>query len=210
MDRVRRNGGTFGLVAAVIFAVLFLLVLTSGLTPGSLADPAKMLPRAKAGGTWTLMGVAGVLGTIFSTLFTVGLFAHLREKAPTRAYAVLVFGVVGSAGYMLGSLAQWIGGAQVAGTADQVAASHAWVALAAVVASFNAMGSALIGAALLVAGWAITGTRALSNVVGWVAVGTGVLTVLSVFTPNAVVFLLSFLLVIVWLAWAGYEMRRAA
>ena len=209
MDRVRQNGGTFGIIAAVFFAILFLLVMTSGLRPEAFADPAKVLPLARAGGRWTITGLAGVLGTVFSTMFTVGLFAHLREKAPTRSYAILVFGVVGSVGYALGSLAQWIGGAQVAAATDQVAASHAWVALSAVVSSFNALGNAFVGAALLVAGWAISGTRALSSAVGWLAIITGVLTVLGLFTTNSALFLLSFLLVIVWIGWAGYEMRRA-
>lgn len=209
MDRVRQNGGTFGIIAAVVLAVLFILVLTSGFTPNVAADPAQALSFITAStGRWTLTGLLGVLGSLFAVVFVAGLYRVLRDKAPTRAYAVLLFGVLGSGGYALSSLAQWLGGAQVAGTADQVAAAHAWVAVNAVATSMGGFGNAFVGASLLTAGWAVTSTRALSSAVGWLAYLAGIVTVLGLFTANAVVFLGSFALIIIWLAWAGYEMRR--
>ncbi len=211
MERLRQNGGNFGIVAAVLLAVLFILVITSGLTPETTADPSKALPlilQMKA--LWTLTGLLGVMGSLFAVLFTVGLFSLFREKAPTRAYAVLLFGTLGSAGYALSSLGQWQGGALVAATKDQVAASYAWVAVNALVTSFNGFGNTFVGVALLVSGWAITATRALSSALGWVAYVAGILTLLGLFTANSAVFLLSFLLVIIWLAWAGFELRSAA
>lgn len=110
MDRLRKNGGTFGKALPII---------------------------SQAGSRWVATGVLGVLGTLFAMLFTAGLFGALREKAPTRAHAVLLFGVLGSAGYALGSLTQWLGGTQVAAVKDQVAAGHAWIAVNALVTSFN-------------------------------------------------------------------------
>lgn len=209
MDRVRQNGGTFGIIAAVVLAVLFILVLTSGFTPNVAADPAQALSFITAStGRWTLTGLLGVLGSLFAVVFVAGLYRVLRDKAPTRAYAVLLFGVLGSGGYALSSLAQWLGGAQVAGTADQVAAAHAWVAVNAVATSMGGFGNAFVGASLLTAGWAATSTRALSSAVGWLAYLAGIVTVLGLFTANAVVFLGSFALIIIFLAWAGFELRR--
>lgn len=208
MDRVRQNGGTFGIVSAVILAVLFIVIITSGFDPRA-ADPSQALSFiTQSSGRWTLAGVLGVLGSLFAVIFVAGLYRLLRDKAPTRAYAVLLFGVLGSGGYALASLVQWLGGAQVARTADQVAASHAWVAVNAVATGLNGLGNASIGGVLLVAGWAITATRALSSAVGWLAYLTGILTVLGLFTANVVVFFGGFVLTIIWLAWAGYEMRR--
>jgi len=209
MDRVRQNGGTFGVISAVVLAVLFILVLTGGFTPQVAADPARALSFIKAsGGRWLLTGVLGALGTLLAVVFTAGLYRALRDKAPTRAHAVLLLGVLGSGGYALSSLAQWVGGAQVAASTDAVAASHAWVAVNAMVSTFGAFGNAFVGAALLAAGWAITSTRALSSGVGWLAYISGIVTLLGLFTTTPLVFLGSFALIIIWLAWAGWEMRR--
>lgn len=208
MDRVRQNGGTFGIISAVVLAVLFILVITSGFQNVA-ADPAQALAFINGSpGRWTLTGVLGVLGSLLTIVFTVGLYRAFREKAPTRAYAVLLFGVLGSGGYALASLAQWLGGATLAGTADAVAAGHAWVAVNAVVNSLNGFGNAGVGAALLTAGWAITGTRALSSGVGWLAYLTGIVTLIGLFTTTPIIFLGSFALIIIFLAWAGYELRR--
>lgn len=208
MDRVRQNGGTFGIIAAVVLAVLFVVILTSGFDPRT-ADPAEALSFiSQSSGRWTLAGVLGVLGSLFAIVFAVGLYRVLRDKAPTRAYAVLLFAVLGSGGYALSSLVQWLGGAQVAGTADQVAAAHAWVAVNAVATSMGGFGNTFVGASLLTAGWAATSTRALSSAVGWLAYLAGIVTVLGLFTANAVVFLGSFALIIIFLAWAGFELRR--
>lgn len=209
MDRVRQNGGTFGIVSAVVLAILFIMVFTSGFTPDVAADPAKALALIKESGSrWTLTGVLGVLGSLLAIIFVVGLYRALREKAPTRAYTVLLFGVLGSGGYALSSLVQWLGGAQVAGATDPVAAAHAWVAVNAISASVTGFGNAGVGAASLIAGWAITATGALSAGVGWLAVLAGIVSLLGLFTANAAVFVGSFVLTIIFLAWAGFELRR--
>ncbi len=44
MDRLQRNGGTFGILAGVALALLFAAFATSGITPDTFGDPAKALP----------------------------------------------------------------------------------------------------------------------------------------------------------------------
>lgn len=208
MDRVRQNGGTFGILSAVVLAVLFILVLTSGFQ-NVVNDPPQALAWISGNsGRWTLTGVLGTLGSLLAVVFVAGLYRAFREKAPTRAYAVLLFGVLGSGGYALASLAQWLGGAQVAGTTDPVAAQHAWVAVNAIATGLNGMGNSFVGASLLTAGWVITGTRALSSGVGWLAYLAGIVALIGLFTAAPIIFLGSFALIIIFLAWAGYELRR--
>ncbi len=94
-------------------------------------------------------------------------------------------------------------------TKDQVTASHAWVVLNVAIGGINAPGGAFTGASLLVAGWAIIDTGGLNRTVGWVGVIAGVLSVWSLFaTTSPAVFLGSLVFAIVWLAWAGSELRR--
>ncbi len=103
MDTLQRNAGNAGIVSAVLLAVLFILFLTSSLTPQTFGDPAKALPYVAGNvGRWTLTGVVGVLVVVFALVFTAGLYRRLREKAPTRAFAALLFAAVGSGGYALG------------------------------------------------------------------------------------------------------------
>jgi len=58
------------------------------------------------------------------------------------------------------------------------------------------------------AGWAITTAHALSAALGWFAVVSGAVSVVGFLFPMAgPLFLLSFLLPIVWLIWAGNTLR---
>jgi len=157
-----------------------------------------------------LTGVIGALVAAFAIVFTIGLSNRLREQAPTRASALLYFVIVGLGGYALSSLLQWIGGSQLVDYAakDQVGAGHAWVALYAVAVGADALGNAFVGAALLVAGWAVISTAALNPIAGWVAVIAGVLSVVSVFaTTSFPVFIGTIVFDVIWLAWAGFELR---
>lgn len=210
MDKVQQNAGTAGIVAAVVLVLLFILFFTSGLDPETTADPAKALPLiAKMGSRWAVIGVAGVFGSALPMLFAVGLFRRLRDRAPTRASASLFLAVVGLTGFALGSLISWLGGAQLVATKDQVAANYAWVALNAVRMGTDGLGSAFAGASLIIGGWAIIATRALPTAVGWLGVVAGVVTVLLVLAPaSPALFFGSFILTIIWLAWAGNALRR--
>lgn len=213
MEKLQRNAGTAGIVAAVLLALGFILFLSTGLDPQTASDPAKALPQIeKLGSRWAITGIAFVLATGFAALFLAGLFSRLREKAPTRAAATLYFGLIGLTGHALQGMTQWLGGNQLAAYAaqDKVAASHAWVALNAASQGLNGLGNAFAGASLMIAGWAVIATGVFPSVLGWVAVVAGVLAVLGIFSPtSAFLFFASIILIVVWLAWAGNELRRA-
>src|SRR3989337_938267 len=84
-----------------------------------------------------------------------------------------------------------------------------YVAGSAVALSFNTMANAVTGAALLVAAWAIIATGALRPLLGWVAVVAGVLNLALVIGAEGELFFIgSLLFTIIWLVWAGFELRR--
>ncbi len=209
MNRVQANAGAAGFASAVLLTVLFLFFATSGLTVQDFMDPAKALPAlTQKSSTFAGIGVVGPLATAFGLIFFAGLFYRLRDKAPTRAAAVLIFAVVGLTAHALGAVAVWKGGEVIAAVKDQVAATHAWSALVAVDSAFDSVGNGFTGAAVALAGWAAVRTGALSGASGWLGVIAGVLSILVVFTTADVVFLGSIVLLIVWLAWSGFQMRR--
>ncbi len=212
MDPVQRNGGSAGLVTAACLVLLFILFGATGLDPQTAADPSKALPLiAQKRSLWALTGIVGALAAVVGTVFVIGLFSRLRDRTPTRAAATLYFAIVGLGGHGLAAVMQWQGGLRLADYAarDQVAASHAWVALTATVGGIMALGNVFTGASLLAAGWAIIATGVLNRTVGWVGVIAGVLSILGVFAPTAfLVFIGAFVFAIIWLAWAGAELRR--
>ncbi len=212
MDAIQRNGGTAGLVTAALLVLLLILIMSTGLDPQAAADPARALSViAQKRGLWEFTGIVGALSAAFGIVFTIGLFDRLKGRAPTRASAMLYFVIVGLGGYALSSLMQWVGGIQLADYAakDQVAASHAWIALRAAIGGFNALGDAFAGASLLIAGWVVITTGGLNPTVGWVGVIAGILSVAGTFAPTSLsLFLGSIVFVIIWLAWAGSELRK--
>jgi hypothetical protein len=212
MERLQHNGGTAGLVAAALLALGFILFMTTGLDPQSAMNPEKALPFiAQQGGRWAMANIAFALTAALSVLFVAGLASRLREKAPTRSAALLYFAIIGLASYALTSLVQWHGGGQVARymAADQVAANHAWVAVAAVARGLDSLGNGFVGAAEVITGWAITATGVLPAGVGWLALATGVVTFLQLFIGAPWLFFVGIILTVLWLAWTGNELRRA-
>lgn len=214
MDRLQRNGGTAGLVAGMLLGLLVLLVFSLGLDFDEFGDPAKVLPViGQKPGVVAAIGVIGAVASALGILLAAGLAARLRDAAPTRATAQLYFAVIGLSALALDGVIRWLGGSQLAAAAaaDQVAASHAYVGLNAIAIGIAGFGNAFTGASLVIVGWAITATRVLSSALGWVGIVAGVVTLLSVFVPpSSPVFLLSFVLTIVWLLWAGSALRSAA
>lgn len=176
MDRVQRNAGTAGLITAILLAAIFILAISSGLDPQAGADPAKAIPLfAQKPTVFGALGVSGALAGGFGLIFTVGLFLRLRDRAPTRAFAALGFAVVGLSAHSLGAVLDWRGGQFLVEVAakDQVAANHAWIALSATMQGINGIGNAFTGASILLAGWAVAATGAMSPSLGWVGGGRG-------------------------------------
>lgn len=214
MSTLQRNAGMAGIVAAVLIVVGVLLFFSSGLAdPQTAADPAKALAKiAESPSRGALTSIVFAVALASAAVFLAGLYTRLREKAPTRAAAMLYFGLWGLFGFVLLSMVQWLGGNHLAAyvAKDQVAASHAYVAVYAVTQGANALGNAFIGASLVIAGWAIIGTGALPAAIGWVGVVGGVLSVIQVFAPTSTaVFMASILLSVIYLFWAGSQLRRA-
>lgn len=212
MDRVQQNAGTAGLVTAALLAALFLLIFSTGMTPQTGSDPDKAIPLLKQkASVFGTIGVLGALAAGFGLIFTIGVFSRLRDRAPTRAAATLGFALVGLTGHALGALILWRGGALIVAVSakDPVAANHAWIATSAVAQGLDGLGDAFTGASILVAGWAIVATGAMSSSLGWLAVVAGTATLLQLFSPAPVLFLAGFLLSIVWLAWGGSQLRQS-
>ncbi len=213
MDRLQRNGGTAGIVGAVILVLAFLAFMSTGLDPQTAADPSKAVAViTQQGSRFAAAGILFAIGTLVTLVFTVGLNSRLREPAPTRAAAFLYLAVVGIAGYALDSILQWQGLPVIGALAakDPAAAGNAWLTLNAVHLTFDAVGGSSVGAAQVVAGWAILQTKAMGSGIGWLGIVSGVVTILSLFWRESTpLFLASFVLLVIWLAWTGSALRRA-
>ena len=212
MDAMQRNGGTAGLVSAALLVLLFILFLPAGLDPQTAADPAKALPLITAKrGVFAGVGIVATLAAAVATVFAIGLSGRLRDRAPTRASTYLYLAILGLGGHALGAVTLWQGGGHLADytATDQVGASHAWVALSAMISGINTFGDAFTGGSFLIGAWAIIDTGAVNRTAGWVGLLAGVLIILGIFAKAPVVMLASIILVIIWLVWVGSELRRA-
>jgi hypothetical protein len=206
-----QSAGALGIVAGIALALVLLLYVSTGATHETFADPAKALPfvTQNAGRLRTIAALVIVTVTA-ATFFVAGLAAKLREKTPTRATGVLYFGILGNAGHGLNALLVWLGNPAVAayGVKDQVAASHAWVAVNALSHVFGGFGNFFVGLSILLAGWAITSGRVMSSSIGWFSVIAGAVTALAAFAPEQMLlFLGSIVLPIVALLWIGNTLR---
>jgi len=211
MQGVQHNGGTAGIITAICLALLFILIASSGMDMQAMQDPAKALPGlGQKAGLFAAIGVLGMLASGFGLIFVFGLWARLRERTPTRAVAMLGLAFVGLTAHAVGAALLWQGGAMLVSLSakDQTAAAHAWTALGAVNQGLMATGNAFTGASVLVAGSAIVATGVMNTTLGWVAVVAGIVEILQVFSSQMALMGLGFLLVIIWLAWAGAQLRR--
>ncbi len=211
MDRVQHNGGTFGILAGVALALLFITFASTGATPDILGDPARALPvlREKVM-QWKLIGLFGALTVGFGLPFTVGVYLRTRTGAPTRAVTALLLVLVGLVGHALGSLVVGAAFPAIAAVSDQAVAAPAYVAVVASSVVADALGNGFTGAGFLVFGWAIISTGVLSALLGWVFAAAGILGLLGAAVPELqIVFLGNILLTIVSLIWGGVALRRA-
>lgn len=212
MDQFQRNGGTFGILSGVALALLFIMFATSGITPDTLADPAKALPAIRQQATrFKLFGLFGGLAVAFSLPFTAALYLRLRNGAPTRATTALLLVIVGLVGHGVGSLYAGVAFPSVAAVSDQTTASPAYVAVLASDQVVDTLGNAFTGAGDAVFGWAILSTAALPALVGWVFAVAGIVSLLAALAPGAdILFIGSLLLTIIALVWGGLALRRAS
>jgi hypothetical protein len=209
----QQSAGTSGILAGISLAILFLLFFTSGATMETFMDPAQALPYATANqGRLRAIALFATITVALAVFFTAGLAGKLRDKTPTRATGVLYFGILGLVGHGLSALLNWLGLPTLTTYAvkDQVAASHAWVAISALSATFDGFGNLFIGLSILLAGWAIVAAGGMSSALGWYGVVAGILTLFAILMPGVqLLFLLSIVLPIVWLLWAGNSLRTA-
>jgi hypothetical protein len=212
MNPLARNGGTAGYVAAALLAFVVMFSFFIPKIGATFGNPLETLTFIGANlWLWRGTSMLGILAAAFGVLFTVGLWSRLRERAPSRAAAALALELIGLAGYALSSLIMWKGGIAMASYAakDPAAAATAWLALRYAARAATDLGHAFVGAALIIAGWAMVATGAMRRTVGYVAVLTGVFTILAIFPLSAILDLAGAVLTVVWLAWAGGELRRA-
>ena len=212
MSPRRQTAGTLGIIAGIALAVLFILFFTSGATPDTFNDPAKALEffRAQAGRVEVISCVA-IIAVSTAVVFIAGLASALAGRTPTRATASLYFGLGGLAGHGLGAFIYFLAVPWLVATAarDQVAATHAYVAINGISMAADGLGSFFVGLSTLLAGWAITVTPGFGAGLGWFGVVAGVITALAGLAPQVnALYLGSFILPIVWLLWAGNTLRR--
>lgn len=213
MEQLQRHGGTAGFVGAFCVLVLFVLNFSIPGAGATFADPVRTLTYiAGHHWVWRIAHIVAVLAAGAAVVFAAGLSSRLREPAPARARVLLYLALIGLGGYALSSFVLWKGGSAMASymAKDQVAASYAWLALQYGARGAGDVGNAFVGAALVVAGWAIRTTGALSRTAGWLAIVTGVLTLMIIVSVPLyrVVELLQAIFTVVWLAWGGSELRR--
>jgi hypothetical protein len=214
MSPRRQTAGTLGIVAGVALAVLFILLFTSGATPATFNDPTSALTflREQASRIEVISCVA-IIAVATAVVFVAGLASALANRTPTRATATLYFGLGGLAGHGLGAFTYLAAAPWLVATAarDQVAATHAYVAINGLTMASDGLGNLFVGLSTLIAGWAITATPGFGAALGWFGVVAGLVTALAGLLPQvSVLYLGSFILPIIWLIWAGYTLRRTA
>jgi hypothetical protein len=217
MTNVHRAAGTAGMLTAVLFVIL--LGTTFTYDPAAYTDPARALAFAQqAKGVRTVAGIAGVLSGIVLVIFFAGLADRLAGTTPLRAMLTRNFGVIGAAALALGSLIDWAGISFLTSFKDQTAAQHAWVALFALDAGVYGLTGVFMGIAVLAAGSAMVGEHLLSARAGWLGIAAAAVivvgTLLQSVLPEAswvfAFYLVAGILFLIFFAWTGSALRRAA
>ena len=213
-----KNAGIAGVLTGIALAGEFMFFMVSGYDPQSLNDPAAALAFLRDGGAYIKLAVLfGAAGVALRTIFVSGLAASLRSSAPTRATAVLYFGILGGAGHGLVALSFYLGIPMLVmlASGDPVAAAGTWGAFNIITSGFEGFGNFLLGLTLLLAGWVIVSHRALPTSSGWVGLLAGISTLFRVFTTGTplaalgfVAFFPSLLFAGVFDIWAGIALWR--
>jgi len=168
MNSMERNGGTAGIITAVLF--LILLAVTFRYDPAVFTDPARALAfAAEQRGLKAFIGIVTLLSAVALMMFFVGLASRLADATPARGQATLYFGILGSAGLGIGAMLDWQGVGYLAGraAADTTATQQAWLAVNAVSTAIYGFAGALFAAAVIAAGWAAVSTGVMPRLSGW-------------------------------------------
>ncbi len=216
MKPLNKYAGFAGIVTGVALLLEFAFFMASGFTPSVAADPAQAIASIQS--KEVLLRIAtffGFTGAIASVPFIAGLAAILQAKAPSRATAVLYFGVLGSIGHDLVALSYYLGfPALVALAATNLPqATNSWGGVLAITDGFQGLGNLLLGLMLFLAGSAIVGKGELPKGLGWVGIVGGIAAILAVVTTSTplsglayAAYIPSIVLAIVFDNWAGVRL----
>ncbi len=216
MKPLNRYAGFAGIVTGVALLLEFAFFMESGFTPSAVADPAQAIRLIQS--KEVLLRIAaffGFTGAIASVPFIAGLAANLQSKAPSRAAAVLYFGVLGSIGHDLVALSYYLGfPALIALAATSLSeATYSWGGVLAITDGFQGLGNLLLGLMLLLAGSAIADEGHLPKGLGWAGIAGGITAILAVVTTSTplsglayAVYIPSIVLAIIFDIWAGVRL----
>ncbi len=216
MKPLNKYAGFAGIATGVALLLEFAFFMASGFNPSAVADPAQAIASIQS--KEVLLRIAtffGFTGAIVSVLFIAGLAAKMEAKAPSRAVAVLYFGVLGSIGHDLVALTYYLGFPALVALASTnlPEATNSWGGVLAITDGFQGLGNLLLGLMLFLAGSAIVSKGELPKVLGWVGIVGGIAAILAVVTTSTplnglayAAYIPSIVLAIVFDSWAGVRL----
>lgn len=173
--------GASGIVAGLCLAGELSSFLLSGWSAEKFSDPAQAIEVLQSGGQFLkLASLLGFVGLATTLLLTAGIAARLWAAAPTRSAALLLFTLVGVAGHALVPLSLWIAVPALGalGSASPETAQGSWTAFNLIIGGAQQVGSFFVGFAMICGGSALV--KCGSRLVGWIAIGAGLLTLVGV------------------------------
>lgn len=219
MKPLSKYAGIAGILTGIALFLEFAFFMASGFTADKVVDPSQAITIIQQ--KETLLRLAtffGFSGAIVSVPYIAGLAARLQAKTPTRATAVLYFGVLGSIGHALVALSYYLGFPALL----TVAASHlpeainSWSGFLAITDGFQGLGNLLLGLMLGLAGLAIIAKNEWPKGLGWTGIIAGIAAILGVVTTSTplrgvgyIAYVPSVILAITFDVWAGRRLTTA-
>ncbi len=219
MKPLNKVAGFAGAATGTALLLEFVFFMASGFTPSAASDPMQAIALIQS--REVLLRIAtffGFSGAIASVLFIAGLAGNLQAKAPSRAAAVLYFGVLGSIGHDLVALSYYLGFPALTALAavNLPEAINSWGGVLAITDGFQGLGNLLLGLMLFLAGLAIVDKGAFPKGLGWIGMVGGIAALLSVITTSTplsglayAAYIPSIVLAIVFDIWAGVRLTMA-
>lgn len=207
----RRLGGGAGILASI--AAAWLLVGSAVILPAArlslLAQENPHQYLTFAAKHQAVVWMVNVLGGLLSPLLTLVLFLALvdrfQEDAPYQSRTGLAIGMVGMAGFAIGAFLKQIGlGSLVTLYAtNKSAAAVAFYAVNGTANSFLGLGDLGLGLGILVFGSLMLQARGNYGHLGFLSSITGMPLILSAFVPHIILYVITSVLTVAWLAWTG-------